>query len=59
MSELHLSTDAEAELDDIWIHMARESGSIDIATRHRILLAVESASIYTVSDEGLLLGGHM
>jgi hypothetical protein len=24
---------AEAELDDIWLHIARESGSIDIATR--------------------------
>jgi len=33
MSELRLSPEAEAELDGIWIHMARESGSIDIATR--------------------------
>jgi plasmid stabilization system protein ParE len=24
---------AEADLDDIWIHVARESGSIDVATR--------------------------
>jgi toxin ParE1/3/4 len=37
MSELHLSPEAEAELDDIWSYIARESGSIDIATR-----AVES-----------------
>jgi toxin ParE1/3/4 len=33
MSEFRLSPEAEAELDDIWIHIARESGSIDIATR--------------------------
>jgi len=33
MSEFRLSPEAEAELDGIWIHMAHESGSIDIATR--------------------------
>jgi plasmid stabilization system protein ParE len=33
MSEFRLSPEAEAELDAIRIHMARESGSIDIATR--------------------------
>jgi toxin ParE1/3/4 len=33
MSEFRLSREAEAELDDIWLHIARESGSIDIATR--------------------------
>ncbi|HUE20719.1 MAG TPA: type II toxin-antitoxin system RelE/ParE family toxin [Bryobacteraceae bacterium] len=33
MSELRLSPEAEAELDGIWIYLARESGSIDIATR--------------------------
>lgn len=33
MSEFRLSPEAEAELDDIWIHIARESGSTDIATR--------------------------
>ncbi len=33
MSEFRLSLEAEAELDGIWIHMARASGSIDIATR--------------------------
>lgn len=32
MSEFRLAPDAEAELDDIWVHIARESGSIDIAT---------------------------
>lgn len=32
MSEFRLSPEAEVELDDIWIHIARESGSIDIAT---------------------------
>ncbi len=33
MSEFRLSPDAEAELDGIWIHIARESGSVDTATR--------------------------
>jgi len=33
MSEFRLSPEAEGELDGIWIHIARESGSIDIATR--------------------------
>jgi len=33
MSEFRLSPEAEAELDGIWIHMARDSGSVDLATR--------------------------
>jgi plasmid stabilization system protein ParE len=33
MSDFRLSPEAEAELDGIWIHIARESGSVDIATR--------------------------
>jgi toxin ParE1/3/4 len=33
MSEFRLAPKAEAELDDIWLYIARESGSIDIATR--------------------------
>ena len=33
MSEFRLSPEAEAELDGIWIYIARESGSIEIATR--------------------------
>jgi plasmid stabilization system protein ParE len=33
MSEFRLSPEVEAELDAIWIHIARESSSIDIATR--------------------------
>ncbi len=33
MSDFRLSPEAEAELDDIWFRVARESGSIDIATR--------------------------
>lgn len=33
MSELRLSPQAEAELDSIWIHIARESGSTEAATR--------------------------
>ena len=39
MSEFRFSPEAEAELDGIWIHIARVSGSIDIATR-----VVESVS---------------
>jgi toxin ParE1/3/4 len=33
MSEFRLSPEAEAELDGIWIYIARESGSTDTATR--------------------------
>jgi plasmid stabilization system protein ParE len=33
MSEFRLSPEAEAKLDDIWLHIARESGSMHIATR--------------------------
>jgi plasmid stabilization system protein ParE len=33
MSEFRLSPEAETELDDIWVYIARESGSIDVATR--------------------------
>jgi plasmid stabilization system protein ParE len=33
VSEFCLSPEAEAELDDIWLHLARESGSIDLASR--------------------------
>lgn len=33
MSEFRLSPEAEAELDDIWIHIAHDSGSVDTATR--------------------------
>jgi toxin ParE1/3/4 len=33
MSQFRLSPEAEAELDDIWLHIARESGSIDTASR--------------------------
>jgi plasmid stabilization system protein ParE len=33
MSEFRLAPEAEAELDDIWLHIARGSGNIDIATR--------------------------
>ena len=33
MGEFRLSPEAEAELDGIWIHIARESGSVDVATR--------------------------
>jgi toxin ParE1/3/4 len=33
MSEFRLGPEAEAELDDIWLYIARESGSIERATR--------------------------
>jgi len=33
MSEFRLTPEAEAELDDIWLHIAREGGSIDVAIR--------------------------
>ncbi len=33
MSDFRLLPTAEAELDDIWLYVARESGSIDIAKR--------------------------
>ena len=33
MSEFRLAPAAEAELDDLWLHIPRESGSADIATR--------------------------
>jgi toxin ParE1/3/4 len=39
MGEFRLSEEAEAELDDVWLYVARESGSIEAATR-----AVESIS---------------
>ena len=33
MSEFRLSPEAEAELDEIWLHIARSSDNIEIATR--------------------------
>ena len=33
MSEFRLALEAEAELDEIWRYIARESGSTEIATR--------------------------
>jgi plasmid stabilization system protein ParE len=33
MSEFRLAPEVEAELDAIWLHIARESGDIDVATR--------------------------
>ena len=33
MSESRLLPEAEAELDGIWMHVARDSGSVDVATR--------------------------
>jgi plasmid stabilization system protein ParE len=33
MSEYRVAPAAEAELDEIWLYLARESASIDLATR--------------------------
>jgi toxin ParE1/3/4 len=33
VSGFRLSAEAEAELDDIWLYLARESGSIKLASR--------------------------
>lgn len=33
MSEFRLSPEAEADLDGIWLYIARESGNLDLATR--------------------------
>jgi plasmid stabilization system protein ParE len=33
MSEFRLSPEAEDQLDAIWLHIARESGSVDTANR--------------------------
>ena len=43
-----LSPEAEAELDDIWLYVARESGSIEIANR----------LIDSITDRCWLLGQH-
>jgi len=33
MSKFRLSPEAKAELDDIWLHIARDSDNIELATR--------------------------
>jgi len=33
VGKLRVSREAQAELDNIWLYTARESGSIDVATR--------------------------
>ena len=33
MSGFRLSPEAEAELDDIWLYLVRDSGSVNLATR--------------------------
>ena len=43
-----LSAEAEAQLDDIWLYVARESGSVEVATR-----VVEN-----ISDRFWLLARH-
>jgi len=48
MGGFHLVPEAEAELDDIWLYIARESGSIEIANR----------VIDTITERFWLLGQH-
>ena len=48
MAEFRLSEEAEAELDEIWLYVARASGSIETATR-----VVEN-----ISDRFWLLARH-
>ncbi|MGH9583657.1 MAG: hypothetical protein ACRD4O_12035 [Bryobacteraceae bacterium] len=33
MSEFRLSPESETEMDEVWMHVARESGSTELATR--------------------------
>jgi len=33
MAKFFLSEEAERELDEVWLYIARESGSLDVATR--------------------------
>jgi toxin ParE1/3/4 len=62
MSEFRLSPEAEAELDGIWIRIARESGSVDIATRvvesitERFWLLARYPYLGRQRDEDLLPG---
>ena len=62
MSEFRLSLEAEAELDEIWIHIAVESGSTEIATRvvdnitERFWLLARSPFIGRRRDEDLRPG---
>jgi toxin ParE1/3/4 len=62
MNEFRLSPEAEAELDGIWIRIARESGSVDIATRvvenitERFWLLARNPYLGRPRDEDLLPG---
>jgi len=44
----HVSPQAEADLDDIWFYVAKESGSIELATK----------MVDSFSDQFLLLGRY-
>jgi toxin ParE1/3/4 len=48
MGGFRLAPEAEAELDDIWLYIARESGSIQIANR----------VIDTITEHFWILGQH-
>jgi len=62
MSEFHLAPEAEAELDAIWLHIARASGSVDLATRvveditERFWLLARYPYLGRGRDEDLRLG---
>jgi plasmid stabilization system protein ParE len=68
MSEFRLWPEAEADLDGIWIRIARESGSADIATRRRdgdfrpglrSLSAEDYVIIHRVVDNDVVLILHV
>lgn len=62
MGEFRVSEEAEAELDDIWLYIARESGNIETATRvvehisDRFWLLVRYPSIGRKRDDDLRPG---
>jgi plasmid stabilization system protein ParE len=48
MADVHVSTCAQTDLDGIWLYIARESGSIEIASR----------VVDTITDRFWSLGQH-
>ena len=56
MGGFRLSPEAEADLDDIWLYVARESGSIDAA--NRLIDSPQSVS-YCWRDIRTLVGNVM
>ena len=62
MSEFRLAPEAETDLDDIWLYIAREGGSIDIANRvvekitERFWMLARYPYLGRVRDKDLRLG---